>query len=824
MYHAVPRPLVAALSGAVVISGLLVAASVPATAGGTSPPPLPSTVTADALPTWQLNGVVWSQAVVGRTVYAAGAFTKARPPGVAPGGKGEIPVANVFAYDIVTGDRVASFSHSLNGQALVVKASPDGRRVYVGGDFTKVDDVARSHLVAFDTTTNSVVAGFKPTVSSRVAAIAATNSAVYLGGTFGTANGVPKANLAALKASDGTNLPGWGGSVTGPTRTVLAMTMTPDQSRVIVGGAFTELRGQPAVGMGSLDAKTGTVMPWAANQDIRNSGANAAITTLRADATTVYGGAYKWVNGSANFEGTFAADPMTGVIKWANDCHGDTYDVAPIGKVLYAVSHAHDCRPIGGFPDSAVGHRALAYSMVPAGANKGPDSYGWDHRDLQHTTILNWFPDMTVGSYTGKGQAAWSIAGNSEFVVLGGEFPTVNGKRQQGLVRFAVAGSAPGKIAPAALTTAPTVSRGTGTMKLSWRAVWDKDDSPLRYEIWRDGDVMPAGVVSAPSTFWQLPSLSFTDTGQPNGTVHRYKVRVLDPDGNSSTSPTVTVTATGGTNHLPVAAPPTVTCTSRTCQYKATGSSDPDGEPLTYGWDFGDGSPYVTGAAATHSYPLPGRYTVRLSVRDSRGGTSTVSTLAVASSDPVPTTTQLRPASRLVAGGHAVLTTTVSPFCDGMIVIDDGGARTVSVAAAAPTTESSLGKLRAGVHTLRARFRPAEAHQCTASSDVVRVSVAKAATTTILDLGLKRLRHAKRAAAVATVVSETGARLSGVVRFYDRSRVLAKTRLSKHGVARVKLPGLDTGTHRIRARYEGTSQAKASKSMKFRVKVTRSRR
>ena len=114
----------------------------PAVAGGTSVPPLPRTVTADVLPTWQINGVVWSQVVVGRTVYAAGSFTKARPPGVAVGGKGEIAAAGVFAYDVVTGARVPGFSHQLNGQANVVAASPDGRRVYVGGDFTTVDGVA----------------------------------------------------------------------------------------------------------------------------------------------------------------------------------------------------------------------------------------------------------------------------------------------------------------------------------------------------------------------------------------------------------------------------------------------------------------------------------------------------------------------------------------------------------------------------------------------------------------------------------------------------------------------------------------------------------
>ena len=36
-------------------------------------------VTADALPTVQIDGVVWSVAVVGNTVYAGGNFANARP-------------------------------------------------------------------------------------------------------------------------------------------------------------------------------------------------------------------------------------------------------------------------------------------------------------------------------------------------------------------------------------------------------------------------------------------------------------------------------------------------------------------------------------------------------------------------------------------------------------------------------------------------------------------------------------------------------------------------------------------------------------------------
>ena len=73
---------------AVTVAGLAITVvAAPAAAADISPAAAPGAdaVTADALPTVQIDGVVWSQAISGTTVYAGGNFTSARPAVRPPG-------------------------------------------------------------------------------------------------------------------------------------------------------------------------------------------------------------------------------------------------------------------------------------------------------------------------------------------------------------------------------------------------------------------------------------------------------------------------------------------------------------------------------------------------------------------------------------------------------------------------------------------------------------------------------------------------------------------------------------------------------------------
>lgn len=496
---------------------------------------LPATVSADALPTWQVNGVVWNQIVVGNTVYATGKFDTARPPGVAVGGAGQIAANNIFAYDIRTGNPIANFSHTLNAQGLVVAASPDGSRVYVGGDFTTVDGQARGHVAAFDTATGKIITTFAPSLSGQVRGIVATNSTAYVGGNYLGANGATRTRLAAFTASNGTMLP-WTAAATGGY--VWTMVMSPDASRIVVGGSLTQLAGQSAYGMGAVAVTTGAVLPWAATQTIQDAGAYGAITSLRADATQVYGSGYAFGAGSS-FEGEFALNPTTGAVNWLNDCHGDTYDVAPIGDVLYSVSHHHDCSAIGEFKDTNPRthyEHATAFTKYATGLNTGPDTYGWNYSGIPDASLLQWYPHFAVGSYTGQYQAAWSIVGNSTFLALGGEFPSVNGTAQQGLVRFAVKASAPNKRGPqnTAGFVAKASSFSSGTARISWGAVYDQDNKSLTYDLFRDGTGASSIVNTqkVDSQSWNLPAIGYEDSGLAPGSTHIYQVRVTDPSGN----------------------------------------------------------------------------------------------------------------------------------------------------------------------------------------------------------------------------------------------------------------------------------------------------
>jgi glucose/arabinose dehydrogenase/chitodextrinase len=78
--------------------------------------------------------------------------------------------------------------------------------------------------------------------------------------------------------------------------------------------------------------------------------------------------------------------------------------------------------------------------------------------------------------------------------------------------------------------------------------------------------------------------------------------------------------------------------TPLTVSFNSNGSSDPEGQPLIYSWDFGDGTPLSTAANPTHTYATAGVYTARLTVSDGVTSTFAPPLTISAGSAPVATT------------------------------------------------------------------------------------------------------------------------------------------------------------------------------------------
>jgi hypothetical protein len=538
------RRIARALAVTATAAGLILAGAINAPTASAAAPAViqrPATgVTADALPTVQINGVVWDQVIVGDVVYAGGQFTSARPAG-APAGTSESPRSNLLAYSLSTGQLITGFAPSFNGVIKALAVSPDKTRLYVGGDFSVVDGKSRSRLAVFTITaggTGALLAGFAPVFNTRVNALAVSNTAIYAGGWFTAVNSTPRSRLVAISPTTGAVLP-WAPSAN---YNVNALTLSPDQSRLIVGGQFTALNTTTAYGLGAVDTGAGAAtVPWAVNTLVRDSGTNSGITGLKTVGNVVYGTGYRYGTGNGTFEGVFAASPNNGNVIWLQDCHGDSYDVTVTGGLVYAVSHAHDCSNIGGWPNDEVDYQHNTAVTVDArGTVNRNTATGYSNFAGQPApALVNWFPTFAVGSFTGQYQAGWTVESTSSYVVQGGEFTKVNGVPQQGLVRFAVPTVAAKKQGP---VVAPTISARYqfGTLRFTTTASWDRDDQVLTYRVYREGVATPVCTTTATSQFWNRPTVSCSISNPARGT-YRYRIGVSDPDGNTLYGPYVSV-------------------------------------------------------------------------------------------------------------------------------------------------------------------------------------------------------------------------------------------------------------------------------------------
>ena len=139
-----------------------------------------------------------------------------------------------------------------------------------------------------------------------------------------------------------------------------------------------------------------------------------------------------------------------------------------------------------------------------------------------------------------------------------------------------------------------------------------------------DIDLGPDGSLYYSSAF----GTGFTGTNRP---VYR-----ISYTSSANRAPAAVASATTPTNGL---APLTVAFTGN-------GSTDPDGDALSYAWNFGDGTT-ATGKDVSKTYAVNGTYFATLTVSDGRGGTNTSQSIRVDVGNRAPTGVIQTPAPTL---------------------------------------------------------------------------------------------------------------------------------------------------------------------------------
>ncbi len=147
----------------------------------------------------------------------------------------------------------------------------------------------------------------------------------------------------------------------------------------------------------------------------------------------------------------------------------------------------------------------------------------------------------------------------------------------------------------------------------------DPDGDPLTY-AWSFGDGQAGAGAVVSHTYEQSGSFDATLT--------------VD-DGRSGTASTTIRIEVGSVANAPPIASASASTTGGiqplTVTFDGSGSSDPDGDPIGYSLDFGDGQ-QGSGVSVNHTYEFAGNFTALLTIADGRGGTDTAAITVTVSS------------------------------------------------------------------------------------------------------------------------------------------------------------------------------------------------
>jgi hypothetical protein len=283
----------------------------------------PASFSSKPLQSWRVNGTGRAILKVGNTVYVGGSFTRA----TSFDGAQSQPRSNLAAFDANTGALISTFRADTNGSVYNIQT--DGTSLYIAGTFTTVGGVGRSRIAAIDPGTGALRSEFRADANATVYHLAIAEGVLYAAGAFSAIGGTARSRVAAVSTSTGAVDPTFRTDVDD---TVLAVAVKSDRSRVYIGGPYGTVNGLADTDISTLDGRTGaTVGP-----DFTGVTGYVDDLELTPDGLNLIAG-HSGIPGVGNRTAVFST--ANGSRRWRQLVDGDVQGAHLIGDQVFAGFH-----------------------------------------------------------------------------------------------------------------------------------------------------------------------------------------------------------------------------------------------------------------------------------------------------------------------------------------------------------------------------------------------------------------------------------------------------------------------------------------------------
>jgi hypothetical protein len=355
-----------------------------------------------------------------------------------------VPTAKVdcVAFDATTGRCEVA--------GVVYATTQVGALTYIGGSFTSVSGVPRSNVAAIRAD-GSLDPTWNPSTNGVVYALAASSdgSKVFLGGGFTTVGGQTRGRLAVVTPDTGQLVPGW---TTVPSNNLVRALVVDSGDRLYVGGSFGRIGGRAVGRLAALSQSTGAVDTGF----VPNPSGTVRALTLSDDGTRLYaGGPFTAVRGVAR-PGVAELEAASGALTSFAPTDGGvviSMDTTPSGRLFFGTTSnrtwAYDPAK-GGVPEYRIrtGGDVQGIYATDEEVYIGGHFNTLPEAKLERVGLASFLP--ADGQVTGWNPGAngpfgvWTIAPTRTAVSpeavpglsIGGDFTVVGGVARRGYARF----------------------------------------------------------------------------------------------------------------------------------------------------------------------------------------------------------------------------------------------------------------------------------------------------------------------------------------------------------------------------------------------------